>query len=234
MNYKIVLLTAAILLIGYNINAQMKKDFGVDSFTKVKFEGSAEWVLIPSDEEKVIIESKSEEVFEYIDIEQKGDYLIISTTDKSKSITKLFNSVTIKVYFKSIVSVSLSGVGNVKTKEKFTTSELKATLRGTGNMYLDVNCSEFIGNIYGTGVLFLNGGADTGIVRVEGVGGFDGYEFITKGMNVTVSGVGGAKVNATDNLIATLNGVGSIKYKGDPKTKDLNTNGIGHIKKMDD
>ena len=52
-------------------------------------------------------------------------------------------------------------------------------------------------------------------------------------MNVTVSGVGGAKVNATDILTATLNGVGSIKYDGDPGTTNLNTNGIGVIKKAD-
>lgn len=57
MNYKIVFLTVAIFLIGYNINAQEQKEISVESFNEVKFEGSAQWVLIPSDEEKVVIES---------------------------------------------------------------------------------------------------------------------------------------------------------------------------------
>ena len=234
MNYKTVLLAVTILFLAFNIRAQEQKEIKLTSFSEVKFEGSAQWVLIPSDEEKLIIESKSEDVFDYIDVDQSGSLLTISTTDKNKNITKLFKSVTIKVYFKSLKSVSLSGTGSVKCNENFSTSKLTATLRGSGNMYLNVQCAEFIGNMSGAGELNITGAADKSIVRVEGVGGFDGYEFITSDMDVTVSGVGGAKVYATDRLTATLNGVGSIRYKGEPKTKNLNVNGIGTIKKAKD
>ena len=235
MNYKTVFLTVISLVYAFNINAQEQKEIKLtSSFSEVKFEGSAQWVLIPSDEDKVIIESKNEDVFGYIDVDQTTGTLIISTTDKNKNITKLFKSVTIKVYFKSLKSVSLSGTGSVKCNEKFNASKLTATLRGSGNMYLDVQCAEFIGNMYGTGELNVSGTANESIVRVEGVGGFDGYEIITSDMDVTVSGVGGAKVNATDRLTATLNGVGSIKYKGEPETKNLNVNGVGNIKNAND
>ena len=118
--------------------------------------------------------------------------------------------------------------------EEFNTSKLTATLRGSGNMYLNVQCVEFIGNMSGAGELNITGAADKSVVRVEGVGGFDGYEFITSNMDVTVSGVGGAKVHATDRLTATLNGVGSVKYKGEPETKNLNVYGVGNIKKAKD
>jgi len=234
MNYKTVFLAVTILFFAFNIKAQEQKEIKLTSFSEVKFEGSAQWVLIPSDREKLIIESKSADVFDYIDIDQNGSLLIISATDKNKNITKLFKSVTIKVYFKSLKSVSLSGTGSVKCNEKFNASKLTATLRGSGNMYLDVQCSEFIGNMYGTGELNVSGTANESIVRVEGVGGFDGYEFIASDMDVTVSGVGGAKIHATDRLTATLNGVGSIRYKGEPNTKNLNVNGVGNIKKSKD
>jgi len=234
MNYKTVLLAVTILFLAFSIKAQEQKEINVTSFNEVKFEGSAQWVLIPSDEDKVIIESKSEDVFDYIKVDQGGNLLTISTTDKNKNITKLFKSVTINVYFKSLKSVSLSGTGSVKAKEKFNASKFTATLRGSGNMYLDVQCTEFIGNMYGTGELNVTGAADKSTVRVEGVGGFDGYEFITSNMDVTVSGVGGAKVHATDRLTATLNGVGSIRYKGEPNTKNLDVNGVGNIKKAKD
>ena len=233
MKYKNIILVIGIILFSVSIKAQETKEIKVTSFDEVKFEGSAQWVLIPSDEERVQIESENADIFDFVSVDQKGDLLIISTTDKNKNITKLFKSVTIKVYFKSISSVSLSGVGNVNTKSKFKTSNLAAILRGTGNMDLEVDCNEFTGNMYGTGVLTVSGTSDKSIVRVEGVGGFDGSEFETSDMNVTVSGVGGAKVYATDILTATLNGVGSIKYDGDPGTTNLNTNGIGAIKKAD-
>lgn len=231
MNYKTVLLTALVLLFVYQSNAQEQKEIGVESFNAVKFEGSAQWILVPSEEEKVVILSKSEDVFDYIDIDQNGGTLVVSTTDKNKNITKLFKAVTIKVHFKSLESVYLSGVGSVTTEEKIVTSKLTSTLKGTGDMTLDIDCSEYVGNMHGTGVLYIKGTANNGLVRVEGVGGFDGYELVCENMNVTVSGVGGAKVHATKVLTAELNGIGSIRYKGNPETKNLETNGIGTIKK---
>lgn len=234
MNYKTIFIALTILMFAFNINAQEQKEIKVESFNKVKFEGSAQWVLIPSEMEKVVIECENEDVFNYIETKQKGGLLTISTTDKNKNITKLFKSVTIKVYFKAIKSVALSGVGSVKTEAKINSQNLTATLRGTGNMDLDIQCSEFTGNMYGTGNLKIIGTTNNAIINVEGVGGFEGYGLISSDMQIKVSGVGGASVHATNSLTATLNGVGSIKYKGDPKTKNLNTNGLGSIKRYID
>lgn len=216
------------------VNAQAIKECEVTSFNQVKFEGSANWVLIPSDEEKVVIESKKEDVFPYIDVDVKGGELFINTTDKQKNITKLFKSVTIKVFFKSIHSVALSGTGSVNMEKRFKASELTATLKGSGNMNLDIDCAAFIGKMHGTGELKASGIAGKGIVDVDGVGGFNGYDLVTSDMTVSVSGVGGAKVYATEKLTATLNGVGSIRYKGDPRDKKFDTNGLGSIKEAKD
>lgn len=234
MNYKAIILSAVALLANIILQAQAQKEIQLESFNEVKFEGSAQWVLVPSDVEKVVISSEREDVFDYIDIERQGGALVINTTDKNKQITKLFQSVMIKVYFKSIRSVSLSGVGSVTTNGKISADELTATLRGTGNMYLDIQSTEFMGNMYGTGMLNVKGTTDKSWVKVEGVGSFEGYELQAIDMNVTVSGVGGAQVYAAENLNATINGVGSVKYKGDPVNKNLNKNGLGSIKEAKD
>lgn len=216
------------------ITAQVQKEIKVESFSDVKFEGSAQWELIPSDGEKVVIISTSDDVFDYIKISNSGSTLTVSTTDKNKNVTKLFKSVTINVYYKAIKSVYLSGVGSVSAKDEIHINYLSATLKGTGDMDLNVRCAEFTGNMNGTGGMNIKGKTAKAIVKVSGVGGFNGYELKSENMNITVSGVGGAKVFATDKLTATLNGVGSIKYKGNPKTKNLNTNGIGNIKNTSD
>lgn len=234
MKYTSLLTVILVVIVAVHANAQAMKECEVSSFNEVKFEGSAKWILIPSAEDKVVIESKNEDVFPYIDVDVKGGVLSINTTDKQKNITKMFKSVTIKVFFNSISSVSLSGTGSVNTEKRFNASKLTATLSGSGNMYLDISCGTFRGNMFGTGGLNAKGSADRAIVKVEGVGGFDGYELVTKNVIVTVSGVGGAKVHASESLTATLNGVGSIRYKGEPETKNFNTNGVGAIKKAKD
>jgi hypothetical protein len=138
------------------------------------------------------------------------------------------------VYFNALQSVSLSGTGSVTTDKSIEANKLTLKLSGSGNMDINVKCSQFEGHMYGTGELEVGGNADKAVIKVDGVGGFDGYDLITNNMVVTVSGVGGAKVNATKTLTATLNGVGSIRYKGNPETKNFNTNGVGAIKEAKD
>ncbi len=234
MNYKTIISVLAIILFSMESFAQETKEVNVNTFNEIRLEGSAHWILIPSENEKVIIESKNAEVFNYIKVENKGQALVISTTEKAKNITKLFRSVTIKVYFSSVNSISLGGVGSVTMDNVTTTNELETTLRGTGSMNLNINCTDFIGNIYGTGSLSIKGAATNSTIRVEGVGNFEGYDFTTVVTKVTVSGVGGAQVYAAKTLTATINGVGSIRYKGDPKNKNFNSNGLGSIKKAKD
>jgi hypothetical protein len=51
--------------------------------------------------------------------------------------------------------------------------------------------------------------------------------------NVTInhSGVGNAKIWATDSLNGTLSGVGNILYKGNP-TININRKGIGNVNRL--
>lgn len=210
--------------------SQEVKEIKVENFDQIKLEGSAQWVIVPSDVEKVIIESKSSDIFNYVEVVNDRNTLIISTNEKAKNITKLFQSVTIKVYVKDISAVLLSGVGSVRMDKRLDTDEFTATLKGTGDMSLDLSASKFEGYVHGTGSIDISGSSEAAIVRVEGVGSYDGYNFETTDCDVTVSGVGDAKVNASSKLTATINGVGSIRYKGDPVKKEFQSNGLGSIK----
>jgi len=234
MNIKILLLTVITFAFATNIISQETKEVKVPEFSQVKFEGAAHWVLIPSDTEKVEIETNNAEIFNYVEIDNYGDLLIINTVDKSRDITKLFRYVTIRVYFKSINNIKLSGVGSVIMKDSNSAPEITATLKGTGSMTLAIDCNDFYGNMHGTGSMEVSGTAKKSQVRVEGVGGFNGAKLETQDTDVTVSGVGNAQVNASHDLTATINGVGSIRYNGDPKNKNFQSNGLGSIKKRNE
>ncbi len=68
MMKKNVLIIAVALFFAYQSNAQEQKEIKVGSFDEVKFEGSAQWILVPSEEEKVVIVSKSKDVFDFINV----------------------------------------------------------------------------------------------------------------------------------------------------------------------
>ncbi len=234
MNILRIIIIPIIIFSALNLLGQEQKEVAVSPFSKVKFEGSAKFVLVPSGSQKVVIESKKPDVFDYIDIHNEGSTLVINTTGKNKNVTKLFKSVTVYVHFTTLNDIAMSGAGSVKCEKPFSAGNLTATMRGTGSMDLDVKCSVFTGNMYGTGSLDVRGTAGKAVIDVDGVGGFSGYDLIAKDVDVVVSGVGGAKVHATHKLKAKLNGVGSIRYKGDPEIKDFDTNGLGNIRKAKD
>lgn len=66
MKYKNIILVIGIILFSVSIKAQETKEIKVTSFDEVKFEGSAQWVLIPSDEERVQIESENADIFDFV------------------------------------------------------------------------------------------------------------------------------------------------------------------------
>ncbi len=232
MKTKINIALSLLMIITFvNVYAVETKEIKVDEFNKLKLEGSAHWVLIPSDVHKVVIESKSGEMFNYVDVDEFNSRLTISTVEKTRDITKLFKSVVIKVYVKSIDEISLSGVGSVEMNGGFTSNRFEAILRGTGDMSLKLECDRFEGFVFGTGSLEVQGTTESLLVNVEGVGSYDGFDFISSKSEVTVSGVGSAEVYASNSITATINGVGSIRYKGDPENKDLESNGLGSIRR---
>jgi hypothetical protein len=232
MKSKIISAIAFLMFVSVSsVFAQYSKECNVDSFNKIKLEGSAQWVLVPSDHEKVEIESDSEEVSDYVEIETSNNRLVVSTTEKTKDISKLFKSVTITIYFKDIDEVAISGVGSLKMTDEYNADEFTAILRGTGDMNLNLRTSSLEANVYGTGNMEVEGRTQSVIIKVEGVGAFDGFDFESSTCTVTVSGVGAAEVYASETLNATINGVGSIRFKGDPETKNFQTNGLGSIKK---
>ncbi len=82
----------------------------------------------------------------------------------------------------------------------------------------------------GTGEVTMRGTVNTLKLDLTGTGSFDGSELSSKTATVVVSGTGHAVVNVSDALDATVSGVGSIEYIGDPNVTS-HVSGVGTIHK---
>jgi len=115
-----------------------------------------------------------------------------------------------KIVVKDLTKIALTGAGNADVV-KLQTERLDANMTGVGN-------------------LALRGSADHLNVTLSGAGTFQGEDFAAKTANVTCSGVGNAVVNVSEKLDASVSGVGSIEYVGDPRVTEK-VSGLGHVKK---
>ena len=83
----------------------------------------------------------------------------------------------------------------------------------------------------GAGSFKADGSVRNLTLNIGGVGSIDARELHAESATVHVGGVGSVKVWASTRLDASVGGVGSLTYYGDPKTVNTNGGGLGSISK---
>ena len=87
----------------------------------------------------------------------------------------------------------------------------------------------FAAEIDGAGSLELSGSCAKAEVTVNGAGSIDAETLICTDAEVTINGAGSCQIHVTDTLEAEVNGVGSIRYFGEPKTVTRTVGGLGTV-----
>jgi hypothetical protein len=109
------------------------------------------------------------------------------------------------------------------------TESLRISWRGAGQLELDsFKAKRFEFSHSGAGTAQIAGQVDEQIVRVNGVGRYEGSGLKSLNADVRVDGTSIASVAVDGTLRATARGVGVIEYAGTPKLS-IRTIGMGSI-----
>ncbi len=114
------------------------------------------------------------------------------------------------VEVKSLERLDINGVGSIEVK--------------------DIQGKRLSVSLDGVGSIAIAGNVDVLELNLDGVGSFNGAELRAKQAIVRNKGVGSAVVNVSEELNATVLGIGSIEYIGSPQVKE-SVKGMGTIKK---
>lgn len=141
-----------------------------------------------------------------------------------------------------IVTEVVDGELKIRTSGSFNTSiGLKLNITtpnldsvnssGVGKVNINgLDSEQFAIGLAGVGSVSVKGQVKNLDVTVSGVGSAKLRELTAESVSVTVSGVGGAEVYASKWVSASTTGVGSIKVFGNPTEKKENKAGVGTIK----
>ena len=243
------------------------KTVSTGDYDHIKSVGSADIHLIKGTEGSIAV-TTDENLHAYLDIKVENNTLIIKIKDNINLKTK--KGFHISVPFEKLSKVTLTGSGDMDSKDPITTNEFKVSMSGSGDVVLDVNASKVKTEITGSGTISLSGTygnlkldltgsgnfVGTGMtsqstevkiagsgnakisgttstleIEVIGSGSFKGLELGSNDTDVKVAGSGQAKVVANESLKASVNGSGTIVYKGNPENVNSKTNGSGKIKR---
>ena len=176
-------------------------------FDRIYNGSNAEIFYHVSDEYKAVISTDSN-LSEYVTVEVSDEVLNINLKGGTFSFTKLF----INIYSPELKGVTISGYGNFTAKNPVQTSVFEA-------------------NIYGMGDININGEVDELKVSIEGLGSFKGEKFATNHVIASIEGLGSIFVHVNESLTAEIDGIGRIRYSGNPTIVSQRVEGIGRIRK---
>ena len=118
----------------------------------------------------------------------------------------------------SLVSITLQGVGSIDVTD-LTADEISVTCAGVGDVDLvNLEAPALDVLVQGIGGVSVSGRVDRQTVDLRGIGSYQAADLESREAEVVVNGIGSATVRVTELLRATVNGAGSIFFRGDPTT----------------
>ena len=129
--------------------------------------------------------------------------------------------------------LSMKGVGAITSSSPLNGDNLNIVNSGAGAIKtLDIHYKTINAIVSGAGGIELAGDTPTADFKLSGAGNIDASNCKVANATTRVSGVGNISCFVTDTLDASVSGVGSINYKGEPKNLQSHVSGIGGIHKM--
>ncbi len=200
----------------------------VADYDKVLLSGSMDFILEKGTEGKITIEGESN-LLEYILTETKDGNLIIKQKNNYNLNSSNHKTIKITIPFQEISSVTLSGSGDVLTKNRIKTEKFASIISGSGDVVLDIIAKNTIVKVTGSGDITLKGKTIQLNASVTGSGDFNGKNLEANNTDVKITGSGGMHIVANNSLKARVTGSGDIKYTGNPTHIDKKVTGSGRI-----
>lgn len=169
------------------------------------------------------------------EVEQGVLYINVKRDDSDKSIWEQIDDIKIApkldlfISMKDIQELHVNGNGKITTENSIASDSLTLSVSGNGTLDADVKGGVVAINLSGGGLMKLSGYAKQANVNLSGYGKIESYPLELTSAKATLSGSGDAEITVSDNLIATINGSGSLFHKGETHEVTKKENGSGEI-----
>lgn len=201
----VMLLLSGCHWVGVKGNGDIKTEKReISDFTRVEADGAFEVTWTPG--AAAFSVTTDANLLEHIRTRVSGDRLQIDWIKPLKGT----RGIKVIISSPSLARVELNGA------VRFAASGLTGT-----EFYLKAN---------GATKVSLDGTVNAMQGEMNGASRLDANGFVTRAMDLSISGAGRAEVNVSQVLKVDISGAGKVIYSGNPKTVDKNISGAGSIK----
>ena len=200
----------------------------VGDYDEINVAGFFDVTLVTGDEGELTIEGESN-LLEYIETEVDGDRLVIKVKHKKNIKTSWGKNIRIKVPFRDLDRVTLSGSGEIVSTDVIKANNFMVSVSGSGDINLVVEASTTESRVTGSGDLVLRGSTRDHEASVTGSGDLEAGRFKADNVDAKVTGSGDIRVSCEKSIRARVTGSGDIEYVGNPSKQDTKVSGSGDI-----
>ena len=197
---------------------------------EVDIVASVKWIQSVAGDYRVVLRCPDN----YVDLFQFSvDDNELSMSFAKKNVSIDAGDVKVLVYAPTLSKIKNKGVSSVRA-DSVRVDRLDIDNDAVGNIELSrVSARRIDAENNGVGSIKLSGTAEETELECNGVGAIDAKALQATAVKAEVNGVGGISCWVTERLNGEVNGVGSLKYKGNPQMKRLAHDGVGNIKHID-
>lgn len=206
-----------------NVTKQVRM---IKSFSEINIDGLFDVTISQGDKESVTVETDAN-LQEFVEVSNNGNSLMVGLVSlKIKKISHM----KIHIVLKDVSKITGHGLGDLKTGMILKLALLELRINGVGDAKFKLDCNQFNLKCEGVADVYLSGTSKRVKMDCRGVGDIHAYDLKVTDLKLKQTGVGDTKVHVTGDLTIDFSGVGDISYKGEPKTKKIEQEGVGTVK----
>lgn len=198
-----------------------QETISLDNFSKIKSSGGLDITLIPSNETKAVVEMIKGD-FEDLMIEVKGDRLVMKFKNKSWMGSNN-RKAEIDLYYKSLDEVDASAGSKIVGDDHISCKSFEVEASSGAYVRLAIESDKLGVDVSSGASVNLKGEAKKQSVDVSSGASYKGTKMETEVTDVEASSGASAKVYVTKEIRAEASSGGSVKYKGSPEKKDIDS-----------
>lgn len=191
-----------------------ERGYEVDAFDSIRLEGPMTnlHVYLSTGPNSLSVKC-DESYFGALDIETRGDKLIIST-DRT-----LLERIDVYVSAPAYTSIDCRGAAELIGVDQLTGDSLKISIAGAADGELDLDYDELEVDIAGAGSLKLKGTADSAYLTCAGACDISARNLTTQTCRIDLAGAGTIEIRCEEELETAIGGIGTVNYWGNPSIR---------------
>jgi hypothetical protein len=201
------------------------REIDVPDFSRIRIGGNFDVTLVQSGQNEVRVIT-DENLHEFIEANVENNRLEI--IQHKKLISK--NKIRVIIEYDNIEELRVTGAAMIQNEDYIEEKDFDLQMDGAGMVDIRVRTGFLRVHLSGAGLVKISGETEELDLNLSGAGSVKAFNLESRSCRVVVSGLGGAEVNVTENLEASIEGVGGIQYEGNPPHVNSVINGLGKIR----